>query len=34
MTRNQKPVPKVGIVYFVGGKLWIDATPFGLRRTI
>jgi len=27
MTRNQRPVPKVGIVYLVGGKLWIDATP-------
>jgi hypothetical protein len=27
MTRSQKNEPKVGIVYFVGGKLWIEATP-------
>lgn len=27
MTRSQRPGPKVGIVYLVGGKLWIDATP-------
>ncbi len=27
MTRSQRPAPKVGIVYLVGGDLWIDATP-------
>ncbi len=27
MTRSQRPAPKVGIVYLVGDKLWIDSTP-------
>jgi hypothetical protein len=28
MTSEKQKEPEVGIVYLVGGKLWIDATPF------
>ena len=27
VTRSQRLAPKVGIIYLVGDKLWIDATP-------
>ncbi|MGA8269477.1 MAG: hypothetical protein WB787_17090 [Candidatus Acidiferrales bacterium] len=27
MTRSHRPAPKVGIIYFVDDKLWIDAMP-------
>jgi len=27
MTRSQRHAPEVGIVYLVGDKLWVDATP-------
>jgi len=27
VTRSRRPTPKVGIVYLVGDKLWVDATP-------
>jgi len=33
MTRSQRGAPRVGIVYLVGDRLWIDATPIARAET-